>query len=122
MGAAFPQPQWWKALLTFAAPSTSGKTLVVKVLFVLKRPRYHAAPQTGLPPGPMARLPSNTYQLHASKSLICVLHASSTLSPDPGQQPALPHHSLQSRAEPLVWAGRNRGPDPAFFLTETPGC
>lgn len=44
---------------------------------------------------PVERLPSNPYQLHASKSLICVLHASSTLFPDPGQQPAFPHHSLE---------------------------
>lgn len=35
---AFPQPRWWKALLTSPAPSTSGKILMVKVLFVLKRP------------------------------------------------------------------------------------
>lgn len=122
MEAAFPQLWRWKALLTFPAPSTSGKILAVKVPFVLKRPCYQAAPGIVLPPGPTERLPSNTYQLHASKSLICVLHASSTLFPDPGQQPALPHHSLQSRAEPLIWTGRNPGQDLAPFWSETPVC
>lgn len=51
-GAAFPRFRSRTALLTFPAPSTSRKTLVVKFRFVLRRPWYQAAPQIVLPQAP----------------------------------------------------------------------